>query len=82
MPTMSQAKPKTRKKGAKAPKAHSKSQALVSSAMREVHTNEPSTVTRANVSGEQKEKMLQAIALSKARKAGARIPKKRTTRKH
>lgn len=76
---MPRAKPKT--KAGKQKKAQSKSQALVSSAMREVHTNEPSTVTRANVKGEQKEKMLKAIALSKARKAGARIPKKRAASK-
>ena len=37
-------------------------------AMHEVFTNIPSTVTRANVSGERKRKMLIAIAYSKARK--------------
>jgi hypothetical protein len=37
-------------------------------AMREVHTNEPSTVKRAKVSEARKEKMRQAIAYSKARK--------------
>jgi hypothetical protein len=37
-------------------------------AMREVHTNEPSTVARADVSEPRKEKMRQAIAYSKARK--------------
>ena len=36
--------------------------------MHEVFTNTPSTVTRANVSGERKRKMLIAIAYSKARK--------------
>ena len=55
----------------------SKSRKLVESAMEEVHENEPSTVTRADVSGAQKEKMLRAIALSKARKQGAKIPKRR-----
>lgn len=45
-------------------------------AMREVHTHEPSTVTRVNVSGAKKEAMLRAIAFSKARKAGADLPKK------
>ncbi len=44
------------------------------SAMSEVHRNEPSTVTRANVQGKRKEAMLRAIAFSKARKAGAKIP--------
>lgn len=43
---------------------------------REVMHNEPSTVSRANVSGKKKRKMKIAIALSKARKMGARIPKK------
>ena len=42
----------------------------------EVHKDEPSTVTRANVSGKRKQKMLTAIALSKARKAGVAIPRK------
>lgn len=51
-------------------------QKKVASAMREVHTNEPSTVARAQVSEARKEKMRKAIAFSKARKAGARIPKK------
>ena len=37
-------------------------------AMHEVFTNTPSTVRRANVSGERKRKMLIAIAYSKARK--------------
>ena len=59
-----------------AKKKQSKSKQLVSAAMREVHRNEPSTVARANVSEARKEKMRQAIALSKARKKGARIPKK------
>ena len=40
----------------------------LAAAMREVHTNTPSTVTRANVSGKRKEAMLRAIAYSKARK--------------
>ena len=59
----------------KASKSKSKSKALVSNAMHEVFTNEPSTVTRANVSGEKKRKMKVAIALSKARAKGAKIPK-------
>ncbi len=45
--------------------------------MKEVHNRIPSTVNRANVSGMRKEKMLEAIAFSKARKAGARLPKKK-----
>lgn len=50
---------------------------ILSRHMREVHRNIPSTVRRANVSGARKERMLKAIAFSKARKAGARLPKKR-----
>lgn len=40
----------------------------VAAAMREVHTNEPSTVARADVSKARKEKMRRAIAFSKARR--------------
>ena len=40
----------------------------LAAAMHEVFTNTPTTVTRANVSGERKRKMLIAIAYSKARK--------------
>lgn len=47
-------------------------------AMREVHENIPSTVKQANVTGARKEAMLRAIAFSKARKAGAKIPKKKS----
>lgn len=45
---------------------------LLKSAMREVFTNEPSTVTRANVSGKRKTAMLRAIPFSKARKAAGK----------
>lgn len=45
-----------------------KSRAKVSRAMREVHRKTPRTVTRAKVTGKRKERMLRAIALSKARK--------------
>ena len=54
-----------------------KALATVQRMMKEVHEDEPSTVTRANVSGTKKEAMLQAIAFSKARAAGARVPKKK-----
>ena len=57
-------------------KKNSKSDKLVKAAMREVHENEPSTVSRANVNPKRKEKMRKAIALNKARKKGAHIPKK------
>lgn len=53
----------------------SKSKSKVAAAFHEVMHNEPSTVSRANVSKKRKAKMRVAIALSKARKAGARIPK-------
>lgn len=48
---------------------------IVESAFHEVMHNEPSTVSRADVSEKRKKKMRIAIALSKARKAGANIPK-------
>lgn len=46
-------------------------------ALREVHTNVPSTVKRANVSGKRKRAMLIAIAHAKARKRGEPHPKNR-----
>ncbi len=59
-------------------KKQSKSQKIVKRTMREVHKNEPSTVTRAKKFGlGGKEAMLKAIGLQKAREAGAKIPKKR-----
>jgi hypothetical protein len=58
-------------------KKQSQSQKKVAAAMREVHKNEPSTVALAHVSPARKEKMRKAIALEKARKAGARIPRKK-----
>ena len=54
-----------------------KSRNIVSRMMREVHTDEPSTVTRAKHFGPGgKEAMLKAIALNKARKAGAKIKRR------
>lgn len=44
--------------------------------MREVFSREPSTVRRAKVSAKRKRKMKIAIALAKARKAGAKIPRR------
>jgi hypothetical protein len=58
-------------------KKPSKTERLVTAAMREVHTNEPSTVARARVSAPRKEARRKAIALEKARDAGAQIPRKR-----
>lgn len=62
--------------GVKYPPSGSTSGGIVGRMMHEVFTDEPSTVTRANVSGKRKRKMMQAIAFSKARKAGATIPYK------
>ena len=57
-------------------KKQTKTEKLTAAAFREVNRNEPSTVARANVSEKRKKKMRTAIALNKARKRGARIPKK------
>ena len=56
------------------PTHQSKSKAKVAAAMREVHTNMPSTM-KPGQSPKKKEAQLRAIAFSKARKAGARVPK-------
>lgn len=47
----------------------------VSSAFHEVYTNVPKNVKKTGKTGEAKRKMMTAIALSKARAAGAHIPK-------
>lgn len=52
----------------------SKTQRLVSEAMQEVHENPPSTLDPSKT-GAEREAQQQAIALSKARAKGARIPK-------
>lgn len=57
-------------------KLHRSKDGKIKAAFHEVFTNEPSTVTRADVSPERKRKMKIAIALSKARRAGANIPKR------
>ena len=49
---------------------------MIGKMMHEVMTDEPSTVTRAKVSGKRKMKMKIAIGMAKAREAGVRIPKK------
>ena len=46
-------------------------------AFREVYKKTPSTVERANVSGKRKRAMLAAVAISKARAGGAKVPKRR-----
>ena len=48
----------------------------VAKAFHEVHANVPSTVKATGKTGAAKEKMLTAVALSKAREAGADIPAK------
>ena len=53
-----------------------KSRKKVEEAMREVHKRTPSTVKRANVKGKRREAMLRAIAFEKARKDGAKVPRK------
>lgn len=51
-------------------------------AMREVHENIPSTVRRVKHFGAGgKEAMLRAIAFSKARKAGAKLPLRHTIKR-
>lgn len=46
------------------------------SAMKEVYSKTPRTVKKAGVKGDRKTAMLRAIAFSKARKEGAKLPKK------
>jgi hypothetical protein len=58
------------------PTKKSKTAKLVDEAMSEVHRNVPRTVKATGKTGAAKEKMLQAVALSKARAEGADIPKK------
>ena len=54
----------------------SRSKKLLESAFSEVHTNIPSTVKATGKTGKAKEQMLAAVAFSKARKKGARLPKR------
>ncbi len=58
-------------------KKPSASKEKLTAAMREVHANEPSTVSRANVSPARKEAMRKAIAFEKARDEGAKLPRKK-----
>ncbi len=53
----------------------SRSKTILQSMLREVHENVPSTVP-ASLKGKRRTAMLTAIAFSKARAAGARLPKK------
>ena len=61
--------------------AKTKTEKKVDKAFHEVHANVPSTVKATGKTGAAKEKMLTAVALSKAREAGADIPKPKTSRK-
>ena len=56
--------------------AKSKSQKTIDRAFSEVHEHVPSTVKATGKTGAAKEKMLTAVALSKARDAGADVPAK------
>ena len=62
--------------GGRMPTKKSKSDKKVAEAFHEVHANVPSTVKATGKTGAAKEKMLTAVALSKARAAGADIPEK------
>ena len=59
-----------------ATKKPTKTEKKVAEAFHEVHANVPSTVKATGKTGAAKEKMLTAVALSKARAAGADIPDK------
>jgi hypothetical protein len=63
------------------PTKKSKTTRLVDEAMSEVHRNVPSTVKATGKTGAAKEQMLQAVALSKAREAGADVPVPKKPRK-
>lgn len=58
------------------PSARSSSDSRIESAFHEVMHNEPANVKATGKTGEAKHKMLVAIALSKARQAGAHIPER------
>ena len=63
------------------PAKKSKTDKLVDKAFTEVHANVPSTVKATGKTGAAKEKMLTAVALSKAKAAGADIPEKPTKKR-
>lgn len=54
--------------------ARTKSQQKIDKAFSEVHEHIPRTVKATGKTGAAKEKMLTAVALSKAREAGADVP--------
>ena len=53
-----------------------RSKKIIEDAMSEVHTNVPSTVKATGKTGAEKEKMLAAVAFSKAKDKGAKVPRK------
>lgn len=57
-------------------KPKSTSKKIIEDAMAEVHTNVPSTVKATGKTGAAKEKMLAAVAFSKAKDKGAKVSKK------
>lgn len=67
-------------KGSKSKDGGGKSKAIVARMMKEVHANTPSTVKRAKHFGPGgPEAMKRAIAMSKAREAGAHVRRVRST---
>lgn len=58
------------------PSAKSSSDPRVEAAFHEVYAKTPSTVKATGKTGKAKQRMMTAIALSKARRAGAQIPEK------
>lgn len=63
------------------PKSKSKTEKLVTEAFHEVRANIPSTVKKGGLKGAAREKQLVAVALSKAREAGADVPAPKKPRK-
>ena len=63
------------------PTKKSKSDKKIAEAFHEVHANVPSTVKATGKMGKAKEAMLTAVALSKAREAGADVPAKPTKKR-
>ncbi len=57
-------------------KSSKRTNGKVAAAFHEVYAKVPKSVKRTGKTGKAKQKMMTAIALSKARAAGARVPKK------
>ncbi len=58
------------------PSESSGSDSRIENAFHEVYAKEPANVKATGKTGASKNKMMEAIALSKARQAGAKIPEK------